>query len=196
MFAMNYRLLSDEELLKLLKDSNEAALKEIYLRYWEDIYIATLKKVRIKTIAEELVQNLFVSLWANRKTSDIRQLQNYLNRAIKYQVINFIKSKMLREKYTLQSSLHIAREENNCESTLLTHELSGAIDIAVKKLPQKSQEIFRLSRMENYTVKEIASDMNISPKTVEYHITRSLKMMRLYLKDFIAITVAFLVLHK
>jgi RNA polymerase sigma-70 factor (family 1) len=195
MLDMDYRLLSDEGLLKLLKTSDEAALKEIYLRYWKDMYFVALKKVRIKNIAEELVQNLFVSLWANRETAGIRQLRNYLSKAIKYQVINFLKSKILRERYTLESSLCVSREENNCESTLLTHELSQAINNAIRKLPEKSQQIFRLSRMENHSIKEIARHLNISEKTVEYHITRSLKIMRIYLKDFIEINLVLLIIQ-
>lgn len=192
---MDYRLLTDEGLLKLLKDSDEGALREIYLRYWKNMYLMVLKKVRVKNIGEELVQNVFVSLWTKRETAEIRQLQNYLTTAIKYQVINFLKSKMLREKYTLQSSLYVAREENSCENTLLTHELSQAIDNAAKKLPEKSQHIFRLSRMQNHSIKEIARDLNISEKTVEYHITRSLKIMRIYLKDFITVNTICLMLQ-
>ncbi|MBC7889709.1 MAG: RNA polymerase sigma-70 factor [Ferruginibacter sp.] len=190
---MDYRLLPDDGLLKLLKYSDEAALKEIYLRYWKNIYFSAIKKVGIKNIAEELVQNVFVSLWTNRETANIRQLQNYLNTAIKYQVINFLKSKILREKYTLQSSMFVAQEEDSCESILLTHELSGAIDKATKKLPEKSRQIFQLSRMENHSIKDIARNLHISEKTVEYHITRSLKIMRIYLKDFIAVNLVFFI---
>lgn len=168
---MSYRLLSDERLLKLLKDSDEEALKEIYLRYWKEIYLAAMKKVRTRNIAEELVQNLFISLWNNRRTSKILQLKSYLYTAIRFQVINFIRSDMIREKYTLQSSMYVAREDNSGESILLTHELSQAIDSAIKSLPAKSRDIFRLNRIEHYTVNEIARDMQLSKKTVEYHIT-------------------------
>ncbi len=189
---MSYRLLSDERLLKLLKDSDEKALKEIYLRYWKEIYLAAMKKVRTRNIAEELVQNLFISLWNNRRTSKILQLKSYLYTAIRFQVINFIRSDMIREKYTLQSSMYVAREDNSGESILLTHELSQAIDSAIKSLPAKSRDIFRLNRIEHYTVNEIARDMQLSKKTVEYHITRSIKTMRIFLKDFIPLFLTFL----
>jgi len=181
---MNYLSLPDDGLLKMLRADDEDALQEIYRRYWKEMYFAVLRKIHVSQVAEELVQNLFVSLWNNRKTSAIRQLKNYLYTAVKYQVINFIKSKTIRERYTLQSSLFVAREENNSESVLLTHELSKAIEEAIRKLPEKSQQIFRLNRMENQNVRQIARDMNISEKTVEYHITRTLKIMRIYLRDF------------
>jgi len=181
----DYRLLSDEMLIKLLRTSDETALKEIYLRHWQSLFQAALRKVRVKEIAEELVQNIFVSLWDRRTIQTIEQLSCYLHTAIKYQVINYLKSKILDKKYLSHAVQQSVMEDNSCESTLLTHELSLAIDQAIRELPPKTQLVFRLSRFENRSIREISQSMNISEKAVEYHITQSLKIMRLHLKDFI-----------
>jgi RNA polymerase sigma-70 factor (family 1) len=182
---MNYKLLADEILLKLLKANDEAALREIYLRYWKSLYIAALKKVRSKEAAEEIVQNLIVSLWKKRETSTIQNLQCYLNTAVKYQVINYVKIKIQRERKYQHAISRQEFTENTSEDSLLINELSLAIDQAINMLPQKTQTVFRLSRLENHSVKDISSLMNISDKAVEYHITKSLKIMRQQLKDFI-----------
>src|SRR5258705_9231831 len=79
---MNYKLLTDEILIKLLKADDETALNEIYLRYWKCLYFSSLKKVRIKEIAEELVQNIFISLWDRRHLANITHLSGYLQTAI------------------------------------------------------------------------------------------------------------------
>ena len=75
---------------------------------------------------------------------------------------------------------------------MLARELSEAIDIATRQLPEKTRQVFRMSRFEEQSVKEIAQTMNISEKAVEYHITKSLKILRLHLKDFILLQLLFL----
>ncbi|MBO9205205.1 MULTISPECIES: RNA polymerase sigma factor [Niastella] len=184
---MNYKLFDDAILLKLLKAGDASALEEIYARYSEMVLLAALKKVKSKPIAEELVQNIFVSLWVKRETAQIQQLQAYLQSAIRYQVIDYIRAQLIREKYYQSASAQMNVQENLSESRLLLHELSIAIDNTIKKLPQKTQEIFRLSRYEKRSTKEIAQHMNLSEKAVEYHVTQSLKFMRLHLKDFIIV---------
>jgi RNA polymerase sigma-70 factor (ECF subfamily) len=189
---MNYKIFDDAILLKLLKAGDGAAFEEIYFRYSEPVFLAAMKKVRSKAIAEELVQNLFISLWAKRETIQIQQLQSYLQTAIRYQVIDYIRSKIIRERYYQLAKEQMNVQENLSESRLLLNELSIAIDNTIKKLPQKTQEIFRLSRYEKRSIKEIAQYMNLSEKAVEYHVTQSLKFMRIHLKDFIIMEVLFL----
>lgn len=182
---MNYKDLDDAILLKLLKAGDGSALETIYFRYSESVFMAAFKKVRSREIAEELVQNLFIRLWIKREELNIQQLQSYLQTAIRYQVIDYIRSKIIQERYFRFAKDHLSTHENNSESTLLLHELAVAIDNTIKKLPQKTQEIFRLSRYEKRSIKEIAQYMNLSEKAVQYHMTQSLKFMRLHLKKFL-----------
>lgn len=182
---MEYKILSDELLIKLLKANDDAALKEIYLRYWRPLFCLALSRVRMREAAEELVQNIFLALWEKRQTSEIFKLECYLKTAIKYQVINFLKSKVLAKNYVAYRTQQAVESEISGESVLLMHELNTAIDNATTQLPPKTQLVFRLSRMENRSVREIAQALNISEKAVEYHITQSLKMMRQHLKEFI-----------
>lgn len=182
---MDYKVFDDEILLKLLKTGDGAALEEIYKRYSETVFLAAFRKVRSKEVAEELVQNLFISLWAKREQAQIEKLDAYLHTAVRYQVIDYIRSKILRERYSQFAKEQVNVDESASESKLLLQELSIAIDNTIKKLPQKTQEIFRLSRYEHRSVKEIAQYMNLSEKAVQYHVTQSLKFMRLHLRDFI-----------
>jgi RNA polymerase sigma-70 factor, Bacteroides expansion family 1 len=182
---MNYSIFDDAILLKLLKAGDGAALKEIYFRYSETVFVAALKKVRSREVAEELVQNLFIRLWIKREEQQIHHLPAYLQTAIRYQVIDHIRSRMVHERVYQSAKEQQPAHENSSESRLLLHELALAIDNTIKKLPQKTQEIFRLSRYEKRSIKEIAQYMGLSEKAVEYHMTQSLKFMRVHLKDFI-----------
>jgi len=181
---MDYKVFDDDILLKLLKAGDGSALEEIYRRYSEPLFLAAFRKVRSKETAEELVQNLFISLWTKREQQQIQKLEPYLQSAIRYQVIDLIRSRILRERYMQYAKEQWAADENASESKLLLQELSLAIDNTIKKLPEKTQEIFRLSRYEHRSVKEIAQSMNLSEKAVQYHVTQSLKFMRLHLKEF------------
>jgi RNA polymerase sigma-70 factor (ECF subfamily) len=70
---------------------------------------------------------------------------------------------------------------------LLVQELDTAIDRAIGQMPEKTQTVFRLSRFERQSNKEISHVMNLSEKAVEYHIKQSLKTLRIYLKDFMLV---------
>jgi RNA polymerase sigma-70 factor (ECF subfamily) len=59
------------------------------------------------------------------------------------------------------------------------------VEVAVSRLPEKSQQVFRLNRLEGKSIREIANLMKLSEKAIEYHLTKSLKELRIHLKDFI-----------
>jgi RNA polymerase sigma-70 factor (family 1) len=192
---MAYQLLTDEILLKLLKASDEEAYKEIYLRHWRPLFVTAYRKVHIKEVAEELVQNIFLSLWEKRDIANIEQLGAYLNTAVKYQVLNYIKTCIIKEKYAHLVKVRPELVEEDGDSMLVMHELSDAINKAINQLPEKSRIIFQLSRFENRSIKEIAQLLSVSEKVVEYHITKSLKSLRLELKDFIVVELILSSLH-
>jgi len=191
---MEYALLSDKLLTKLLYAGDADAFKEIYNRYWKKLYHTALAKTHTQQAAEELVQNIFITIWERRSTAQIEHLESYLILAMKYKIINYIQSVLAKDKHLKVINDHVIKEENDSETQVLLHELNLAIHSAIEKLPAKTKAIFKLSREENRTIKEIAQLMNLSEKAVEYHITQSLKLMRLHLKDFIALEI-FLFLH-
>jgi RNA polymerase sigma-70 factor (ECF subfamily) len=82
---------------------------------------------------------------------------------------------------------------NNTDYLLMLNELSDALARGIALLPKKTAEVFRMSRIEHQSVKDISKKLNISEKAVEYHITQSLKSIRLYLKEYLAVMAAFLI---
>ena len=190
---MDYGLLADDVLLKFLKISDELAYKEIYLRYWRKLYYAAVSKTNSKEVAEDIVQSVFADLWDRRERHNINSIAAYLETAVKYQIINYIKSAISkRAQYTGFSELQ-KPEENSADLPLLVQELNAAIDKAINQLPQKTQTIFRLSRFEKHSNKDISQIMDLSEKAVEYHITQSLKTLRFFLKDFILVDLVLLI---
>ena len=181
---MDYRLLSDETLLKFLKISDELAFKELYLRYWKKLFYSAVNKINCKEVAEDVVQTIFVELWDNRERHSIENISAYLDTAVKYRVINYIKAAISKKSHLTHFIKRQNADENDADLHLLVQELNGAIDKAIEQLPQKTQTVFRLSRFGSQSNKEISHIMNLSEKAVEYHITQSLKTLRCSLKDF------------
>jgi RNA polymerase sigma-70 factor (ECF subfamily) len=184
---MDLRVLTDEQLLQLLRANNEQAFKEIYTRYWKLIFDAAWHRLASRETAKELVQTIFLRIWEKRHSIHIIHLQGYLQTAIKNSIINYIEATMVHKKY-LQHVVHTGSATcQGTESALTFHELSQAIEKAIALLPEKTRQVFRLSRFEHLTIREIATSLNISEKAVEYHITQSLKTLRLYLKEYLDI---------
>jgi RNA polymerase sigma-70 factor (family 1) len=181
---MDYRLLGDEILTKLLKADDETAFKEIYIRYWKPLFTSAYYRIGSKETAKELVQNLFLHLWEKRNSLSIVNIENYLQTAIKNRVINYIETTLVQRKYQQHIKAAFSSQSTETEATIQYNELYHAFEEALQQLPQKTRDIFKLSRFEHLSVKEIALHLNISEKTVEYHITSSLKALRVNLKDF------------
>jgi len=181
---MDLRGLTDEILLRLLKAGDDRAFKEIYSRYWKPLFEAAYHRLANRETAKELVQTIFLRIWEKRQTIHITHLHGYLQTAIKNSIINYFESRLVHKRY-LQHAMNTT--VNACEGTesiINFNELSQAIEKAISSLPEKTRHIFRLSRFDQLSIREIAASMQISEKAVEYHITQSLKTLRVYLKDF------------
>ncbi|NCI48137.1 RNA polymerase sigma-70 factor [Sediminibacterium soli] len=181
---MDYRLLDDEILVKLLRAEDKAAFKEIYNRHWKKVFESAYYRLGSTDMAKELVQNLFLYIWEKRSTLAIANLPSYLQAAIKNRVINHVEKELVQKKYQ-QRVLDIqGHQHTDMEAGLDYHELDRAFRKAVLQLPPKTRSVFEMSRFEHLPIKEIAARLGISEKAVEYHITSSLKILRISLKDF------------
>lgn len=191
LLGMDYVHLSNEQLLALLKRDDPKAFQTIYQLYWKDCYRIARNKLQSKILAEEVTQNVFVSLWERRGQLEIKNLRAYLFTSIKYQVINFIEAKLITEKH-LPSLPKAELYENSIEYQVYKEELMLTLEKALQQLPPKTEQIFRMSRFEYLSGKEIAQQMKLSEKSVEYHISKALRFLRLELKDYMGVVLIFL----
>jgi len=192
-----YITLSDDSLLSAFKSGNVAAFEEIYKRFWRKLFVVAYKKLHSKEVAEELTQTIFVSLWERRTELEIVGLENYLFTAIKYKIIDYIDAIIVKDRiFNNIKNSDIQYANSDAEATIAVKEIKEAIEKALEELPEKTQTIFKLSRFENFTIKEIAFQMNMNEKAVEYHITQSLKTMRIHLKDFIVTASVIIIINQ
>lgn len=190
-----YGSYNDQELILLLKEDNQEAMTEIYDRYWLKLLSVAKNRLSVQEEAEECVQDVFLSLWKRRNSIVLKHaLSTYLWIAIKYQVIN-----RLDKRYARRNIQTIQLTDNNSipspEVYLLEKELMERIEMSISQLPEKCRIVYRMSREDGKSNKEISAEMNISEKTVEGHITKALKDIRTDLLIFFPAFIVFAILN-
>lgn len=180
---MEYCLLEDDILVRLLETSDEKAFEEIYKRNWFKLYSIVYKQTSSRQEAEEMVQTLFERIWKNRKTIVIKNLGAYLTISLRNIFIDSVRKKTVEKKFHQSHNISIAENliEEKCNHTQLLY----TVENVLQQLPEKTQTVFKLSRYEDKSVKEIASQLHLTEKAVEYHITKSLKMLKYYLRSYL-----------
>jgi RNA polymerase sigma-70 factor (ECF subfamily) len=182
---LNLSKLTDEYLVHRLQTDDGYAFEEIYNRFWTKLYLKALKKTSSKETAEELVQDIFLTLWLGRKQLILTaSLDVYLFSSLRYKIISFYRSRLVRTRFAQNQAAAALPAENATESQVLLTEMQLCLDAGLNQLPEKSREVFNLSRIGNLSNKEIGERLLISDKAVEYHITKAIKMLRIYLKDY------------
>jgi RNA polymerase sigma-70 factor (family 1) len=170
--------LPDEHLIEYLKEGRKQAFEVIYTRYATVLYKVAFHQVGIEEEAEEIVQEVFLDLWRRRNSLRINELKMYLVVAVRNKAYDFLRSQINLKRYREYVIFREIYENYNPSATINFTDLSEAVDKVLGMLPEKSAEVFRKSRFENQSVKDIASHLHLSEKAVEYHITKSLKFLR------------------
>src|SRR6478736_6015663 len=113
---------SDSALLDLMKGQDAPAFEEIYRRYWRVLYSITYRRIQSREISEEIVQDIFTSLWVNRATVSIQNLSAYLSTAAKYKVINHVARELSRQAYSQEQRQLSETILNNCTEETVLHD--------------------------------------------------------------------------
>lgn len=185
-----YRSNSDEDLVRLLSRHDHAAFVEIYDRYAGLLYVHARGKLRCRETARDLVQELFTAFWKNRATLNLRgSLSAYLYTAVRYRVINAITRKNLEHAYlnAPEQLLHAPVENVQADHHLREQQLKRLIEAEIDQLPERMRQIFRMSRQEHLTHKEIATELKLSEATVKKQVNNALKVLRVKLRPLLSL---------
>ncbi len=178
--------LTDKTLL--LSTDEQTAFEIVYNRYWEPLYKKALRRLGNSADAQDVVQEVFVSLWRNRDTVKVEStLAPYLFTALKYCIISQVYRKA-KKGITVPLALEeLVQLEVTTEELLEFKELQQIINTEVAALPERMREIYRLSRIEHLQIAEIAMQLNISEQTVKNTLSTALKRLREKLAHYSAL---------
>lgn len=178
-----YQLYDNKDLLGLLSNNDEIAFTELYDRFWQKLFAMAYCRLKEIETAEDIVHDVFASLWANRQQITIESLDNYLATAVKYMVLDKIKKKE-RERLYKDTFDQPRVVEMTIETSLHYKRILEALNNEVNRLPERCRLVFNYSRNENMPVKQIAEKLNISTSTVENQINKALKQLKVASKAF------------
>lgn len=180
-----YQHLDECQLLAAFRTEDAAkAFEIIYRKYWFDLYSWAWKQTRSKELSEEMVQIVFEKVWRNRLNAEIKNLGAYLAVSLKHTLYN---AKRNEESAKRINNQNLFQPSNTTENDINAKLLNESFEKVLHGLPRKTQIIFRLSRYESMTAHEIAKDMEMSEKAVEYHISKALKILRTKLREYLNI---------
>ena len=171
-------------LLQKLKQGDIHAFEAIFNAYYNNLSRYLLLLFKNDLLVDHIAQDIFVYLWENRETLEIKtSLESYLYSAGRYKALNQIRNNQIQEfvKRKIGTSTDCSVTDNN---VLEIDELTNIIDSAISALPQRCQQIFRLSREEKMTYTDIAAFLNISVNTVEGQMAIALKKLRSALRPY------------
>ncbi|SHM11509.1 RNA polymerase sigma-70 factor [Mucilaginibacter sp. OK098] len=182
----NYNILNDKELTDLLQQGNEHAFTEIYNRYWAKLFAIAANKIKELDEAEEIVQDIFVSLWKRRnELGVIDTLSSYLAVSVKYRVIKILDKRNNQQKYSDYSQHTANLTDDSTQQWLEFEELRSRLAAFVADLPEKCRLVYKMSRDSGFSQKRIAAELGISEKTVEAHLGKAIKTLRTRLSQFL-----------
>jgi RNA polymerase sigma-70 factor (family 1) len=174
----------DSELLSLLSEGKVAAFDTLYNRYWKKALSLAHHKTGDLMEAENVVQDVFVSLWKRRNSLQLNgPFENYLVVSVKYRVLKVLAKRAAQRT----ESLDIAGDliDDATQEYLAFDELRTRLEKLIGTLPEKSQLVYRLSKEDGKSYKEIAAELDISEKAVDAHLVRAKRTLRAGLGSFL-----------
>lgn len=181
----------EQLLLERIRASDESAFKLMHEQFYSPLYKLALKKLGDEDEVYDLLQEMFLELWEKRDSFIISNpLFNYLKNRLWFKLAAHFRKKGFQEKHLtsftafLQHDAEIAPAADELLEMELQYDLlMSRVEDAVQRMPEKMKAVFLLSRTGEYSVKEIASRLGLSPKTVSNHIHMGLDRIRRSLAD-------------
>ena len=183
----NKDILCPEEIRLLLENGNEYAFEAIFKLYYSRILHIANNYLGNKENSEEIAQNVFFKLWQEIESiQSIRNIGGYLFTMTRNACIDYLKHEKIKLGYaqSMKANIDLQYINDDTSALLLQNELMDKIEEGINLLPEKCKKIFIHSRFEGLKNQEIANLYALSKRTVDNHIAKGIKHMRLHLKDF------------
>lgn len=189
--------ISDIELVEKLRKGNLDAFNAVFDKYGDRLFGFAMKYLKSTTETEELVQDVFLKIWENKKTLKTdSSLKAYLFTITYHYICRYFRKKQLQGK--LKEEIGLKTEACvDTEEQIDYHSTLEQIEKWIEKLPPKQKVIFEKSRKEGKSSREIAEELKLSPGTVDNHISAALKFLRKHISGSnLALSLFFIVFFR
>lgn len=169
----------DSDLVDLIKQGDQRAFETVYRRYAKHLFGYALRRVCVREDCEEIVHDVFESLWKRRDHLTISSLKHYLFNSVRYMVIRYFNHRGVKRKFLdyyrmFETTYQVADDDRQHDP----HAIHAQLLQHIGELPDRCQEVIRLRLTENLTNGEIAERMNINKTTVQLYISKAFAHLR------------------
>lgn len=176
----------ETELISGLKKGNEKYFSLLFQQYYTDLVLFAGIYISEKSVCEDIVQSVFLKIWDKRATLTIKtSFKSFLLKSVRNKCMDVIRHDNVVNKYEIFFNLFDSYSKEETEHYILYSDLQAHLQKALQKVPDRYKETFELSRIKGLKYKEIAKEQNISERAVEERMSKTLKLLRKHLKDFI-----------
>ncbi|MBK8969257.1 MAG: RNA polymerase sigma-70 factor [Saprospiraceae bacterium] len=168
----------EKQLLRRFREGDEAALDRLFETYYGYLFKIACSILSDPALAKDCVQEVFVRFWQKRGELEVKTtLKGYLQRSIINECLGQLRKRKLPAAPE-EASLRLPDPAASAQQTLEMESLNALVQAAVDRLPEQCRLIFRMSRLQELSYREIAEQLEISPKTVENQIGKALRQLR------------------
>jgi RNA polymerase sigma-70 factor (family 1) len=187
------QVLDDLSLLKRVFLKDELAFAELYNRYRKKVYSYSLKILKYPDRAEDIVHEVFLTLWQQDNLASILNLDAYLKVVTRNQTLKLLRRQQLELKSNKNMFVAWQEVHNETEQEILLHDTYEQLRNGVEQLPPQQKKVYQLCREEGLKYEEVAEQLSISRLTVKTHMQHALRFLRAYLTSHTDV-VGFLIL--
>jgi RNA polymerase sigma-70 factor (ECF subfamily) len=184
--------LDEQFLINGLKQKDKDVFDLVFTFYYSGLCAYANRYVNNPEAAEDLVQDVFVSLWLSDCFLQVNtSLKSFFFTCVKNRALDYLRHESVKGKYAkrFKKDTEVILPDEMWEFT--EPELREIIHTAIQKLPPRTREIFILNRFDGVSNDQIAESLNISKRTVEVQISNALKVLRKELKDCLPVILFF-----
>ncbi|WP_158280619.1 RNA polymerase sigma factor [Pararcticibacter amylolyticus] len=168
--------LTDAVLLENLQSGDHTAFDQLYTKYWKPLYRLSFKVLKDELESEDVVQETFVRFWENRKTLNGSNIKGWLATTSYRLTLKKIQSQ--KRHVSIEGVTYEEPMAERADESFNTRQLQLQINNCVNQLPDQCRKVYQMRRLDELSVKDTASMLGISAKTVEGHVTTALKRIR------------------
>lgn len=169
-----------------MRQDDRGAYNILFKKYYPTLCAYCYRFVRVEEI-EDIVQEVMMWLWENRHAEIIKtSLKPYLYRMVYNRALNHIHQNEIKFRVEQFFQERIEDEFRRLDPVNLK-EMTRRTNEAINRLPENYREVFVMHRLKDMSYKSIAEQLQISPKTVDYRIQQALKLLRVWLKDYLSL---------
>lgn len=176
--------------LSALKQDSKEAFSLLFQTYYTDLVLFCGNFIKDKGSCEDIVQSIFLKLWNDRKKLQIEtSLKSYLLKAVRNSCLDEFRHLEIVRQYESDYKSNVL-DAYDTENYILYSDLNGHLHRALQQIPELYREAFEMNRFEGLKYREIAEKLNVSERTVEVRVSKTLELLRKQLKDFFILLIS------